>query len=167
MGSYKVGMRIPVAYGATAVERFGSVGSEMGYLTLPHPGANGRCQFGTEVQYWKDAEGVACVQAGSVADLCKPASVLAADRLVKDLFVAKQVGGKEEWSNIAKWTPVTLQVSLPLSHSPTLSIYLSIYLSTYLLSIYLLIYLSIYRERARAREYTYIANLLYLRGRCR
>ena len=141
MGSYKVGMRIPVAYGATAVERFGSVGSEMGYLTLPHPGANGRCQFGTEVQYWKDAEGVACVQAGSVADLCKPASVLAADRLVKDLFVAKQVGGKEEWSNIAKWTPVTLQVSptLPLSHSTTLSICLSVYLS-----FYLPIYLSIY-----------------------
>ena len=160
MGSYKVGMRIPVAYGATAVERFGSVGSEMGYLTLPHPGANGRCQFGTEVQYWKDAEGVACVQAGSIADLCKPASVLAADRLVKDLLVAKQVGSNEEWSNIAKWTAVSLQVSplspLPLYHSIYLCIHVFVSLSIIYLSIHLSIYLSIYIYIERERELIYI-----------
>jgi len=112
-GSYKVGMSIPVGYGSYAKEEVSQF-SRAEFLTLPYPGAGGRCQLGNTVKYWQAAEARACVEGGAVEHVCQPGSPLAADTFVKDLWVAKVLPGTQlqDWTATTKWSKVTVEAQV-------------------------------------------------------
>lgn len=112
-GSYKVGMSIPVGYGSYARQEVSHF-SRAEFLTLPYPGAGGHCQLGNTVKYWQAAAGQPCVQGGAVEQVCKASTPLAADKLVKDLWVAKVLPGTQlqDWTATTKWSQVTLEAQV-------------------------------------------------------
>ena len=61
-------------------------------------------QLGNSVRYWADTPGAMCVEGGAVAEMCTSGTALSANKLVKNLFIAKILPGEEvgEWKEISK-----------------------------------------------------------------